>query len=440
MLAAGDVLSVVVEDIQWAGPLLLDFLEHLAEWVRDTSVIVIALADRDIRDNRAGFARAGGWVTDVIELAGLDPEATTELASQILADDRLPADLLAWLPRLTDGSPLFVREVVGMLVDDGVLVPHPDGWRLTIDVDAISVPPTVHALLASRLERTNSGDRRALEIASVIGTEFSPGAVAAVSGLGVEAVSSALDRLHRLDFVLSGGVDLGGQPLWCFRHALIRDVAYRRLLKSDRAELHERIADWVDGGGQSDAADPDEVAARHVEAAYRYRCDLGMGDARTASLGLRAARSYLAAARRALDSDALVSAGIRAVSGAALATEEPALQAELLQIGCEALLSVGDIPRRRRFSTSSMPSPMTHPGRRVTGARSSFTPSPLGFPSSKIGSAPSSRSSCPAATRPDRRRRIWCGPPRGRCWGGSVTANSICRRLLSRLAVWGIAV
>ena len=344
VLAAGEVLSVVVEDIQWAGPLLLDFLEHLAEWVRDTPVIVIALADKDIRDNRAGFARAGGWVADVIELAGLDPEATTELAGQILADDRLPADLLAWLPRLTDGSPLFVREVVGMLVDDGVLVPHPDGWRLTIDVDAISVPPTVHALLASRLERTNSGDRRALEIASVIGTEFSPGAVAAVGGLGVEAVSSALERLHRLDFVLPGGVDRRGQPLWCFRHALIRDVAYRRLLKSDRAELHERIADWVDGGGQSDAADPDEVAARHVEAAYGYRCDLGMRDARTASLGLRAARSYLAAARRALDSDALVSAGIRAVSGAALATEEPALQAELLQIGCEALLSVGDIP------------------------------------------------------------------------------------------------
>lgn len=348
-LAAGEAFGVVIEDIHWAGPLLLDFLEHLVEWVRDAPIIVIVLSRKEIEDHRAHFAVPGGRIADVIALGGLDPEATTELAGRILGGDPLPADLLARLPGLTDGSPLFVRELVGMLVDDRVLVQKPDGWQLTVDVDAIAVPPTVHALLASRLERTNPGDRRALEVASVIGTEFTPGSVTAVSGLGAQAVTSALERLHRLDFVLPGGVNRGGEALWRFRHALIRDVAYRRLLKSDRAELHERIADWADTGGSTHAVDPDELAARHSESAHRYRRELGMQDGRTAALALRAARSYLAAARRSLDSDALVSAGIRAASGAALAVDEPVLQAELLQVGCEASLSVGDTPLAAAF-------------------------------------------------------------------------------------------
>ena len=92
-------------------------------------------------------------------------------------------DLLDRLPSSTGGNPLFVRELVGMLVHDGVLVAGPDGWRLTIDADAIAVPPTIQALLASRLERLNSGDRRVLEMASVIGTDFSPAAVGALGDL-----------------------------------------------------------------------------------------------------------------------------------------------------------------------------------------------------------------------------------------------------------------
>ena len=67
-----------------------------------------------------------------------------------------------------------------MLVHDGVLVAEADGWRLTIDADAIAVPPTIQALLASRLERINTADRRVLETASVIGTDFSPAAVSAL--------------------------------------------------------------------------------------------------------------------------------------------------------------------------------------------------------------------------------------------------------------------
>lgn len=349
VLAAERALTVVVDDAQWADPLLLDFVDHLVEWVRDAPVLIVALARPEIRDTRADFLTVGGWVTDAIRLGGLGPEATATLAAHVVGADRLPDELLGRLPASTGGNPFFVRELVGMLVHDGVLVAESEGWRLTIDADAIAVPPTIQALLASRLERMNTGDRRVLEVASVIGTDFSPAAVSAAGGVDAAAVRSALDRLRRIELVQPSGAYLGDEPIWRFHHVLIRDVAYRRLLKSDRAGLHEQFADWVDAGGASGAVDPEQLAARHTEAAHGYRCDLGHNDAHTSALALRSAQGYLAAARRALDRDALSSAGTQAARGAALAGGEPALRAELLQVACESFLSDGDVAAAAPF-------------------------------------------------------------------------------------------
>ncbi len=88
-------------------------------------------------------------------------------------------------------------------------------------------------------------------------------------------MKASLDRLRRLDLAQPSGAYLGDEPVWRFHHVLIRDVAYRRLLKSDRADLHERLADWVEAGGASVAFDSDEMIARHLEAAHGYRLELG---------------------------------------------------------------------------------------------------------------------------------------------------------------------
>ena len=181
VLACDKPLIIVVDDLHWADTLLLDFVEHLAEWVQDVPVLVVALARPELREARPDLVTVSRWVSEAVHLDGLDPGATAELAAGVLGA-RLPEELLRRLPSSTGGNPLFVRELVGMLVHDGVLVAEPAGWRLTIDVDAISIPPTIQALLASRLERLNAADRRVLEIASVIGTDFSLGAVGALAG------------------------------------------------------------------------------------------------------------------------------------------------------------------------------------------------------------------------------------------------------------------
>ncbi|TXI42877.1 MAG: hypothetical protein E6Q57_14015, partial [Mycobacterium sp.] len=343
VLAAGDPLVLIFDDIQWADSLLLDFIEHLAEWVRGAPVLMIALARPELRETRPDLVTVGGWVTEAVRLRGLEAGATAELAGRVLGSDRLPEELLRRLPTSTGGNPLFVRELVGMLVHDGVLAPKPHGWRLTVDAADIDVPPTIQALLASRLERLKPADRRVLEVASVIGTDFAASAVAELTGLRDAEVIAVLNRLRRLDLAEPSGAYAGDAAVWRFHHVLIRDVAYRRLLKSERADLHERLANWVEAGGTNLAFESDEVVARNLEAAQGYRSDLGLRDTHSAELALRSARSYLSSARRALDRDELVSAGTQAARGAALATADTALHAGLLLVGCEAFLSAGDV-------------------------------------------------------------------------------------------------
>ena len=343
VLAADQPVVLVLDDIQWADTLLLDFIEHLMEWLRGVPVLVLALARPELRESRPDLVTVSRWVSEAVHLGGLNAGATAELASKVLGAARLPDELLRRLPSSTGGNPLFVRELIGMLAHDGVLVERPAGWRLTIDVDAIAIPPTIHALLASRLERLEPTDRRVLEIASVIGSDFSPDTVRALSGSAAPGVELSLNRLRRRELLQPSGAYVGDEPVWRFHHFLIRDVAYRRLLKSDRADLHKRLADWVEAGGPSVAFDADEVVARHLEAAHTYRLELGAADEHTSDLALRSARHYAASARRALDRDELVSAGTQAARGAALAMADAGLHADLLLTGCEAFLSAGDV-------------------------------------------------------------------------------------------------
>lgn len=340
VLASNEPVLLILDDIQWADTLLLDFLEHLVEWVQEVPVLVLALARPELREIRPDLVTVSRWVSEAVHLDGLDAGATAELAAKVLGATQLPDELLRRLPSSTGGNPLFVRELIGMLAHDGVLVSEPAGWRLTIDADAIAIPPTIHALLASRLERLDATDRRVLEIASVVGSDFSLGTVSALADSDTAGVGLSLNRLRRLELAQPSGVYVGDEPVWRFHHVLIRDVAYRRLLKSDRADLHERLADWVVVGGPSVAFDSDETAARHLEAAHAYRVELGT---HSGDLALRSARHYAAAARRALDRDELISAGTQAARGAALGADDEAVHAELLVIGCEAFLSAGDV-------------------------------------------------------------------------------------------------
>ncbi len=341
--AADRPLVIVIDDIQWAEPLLLDLIEHLAEWVADAAVLVVGLARPELREVRPSLAEPGRPVAAVVVLDGLDASATEALAAGLLGASRLPAGLVDRLPESTDGNPLFVRELVRMLVDDRVIRRRDDGeWELTIDAEAVDVPPTIQSLLGARVERLPAPEREVLEYASVVGAEFSLGALRELAGERVPVVS-LLESMRRKEMVEPTGTYLGDEPVYRFHHVLIRDAAYRRLLKTTRAELHERVAVWTDRTAADLVGEHEAATAFHYEQAHRYLAELGALDGHGDELGRRAAELLTTAAQRALGRDDLASAGALSARALALLPDSDVVgRSDLLQMGCECLLASGD--------------------------------------------------------------------------------------------------
>ena len=344
MLTTDGPLIVVVDDIQWAEPLFWDLLDHLVEWTA-APLLIVALARPELRQLKPELAQPGRRVAAAIALEGLDAATTRELAALLLDTDELPDELIERLPDSTEGNPLFVRELVQMLVDDGVLARVGERWRLTIDVDAIEVPPTILSLLASRVERLPDDERQVVELASVIGTEFDRGTLGAIAAgdVGVK-LGALIDRLRRKDLVEPSGAWAGDHPVYRFHHVLIRDAVYRRLLKGRRADLHERVGRHFEAADSTDELDV--VIAHHYEQVHRYRSELGTVDDTTRALAAVAVGRLRTAAELALAREDLPSSGGYSLRALALVDDDAGIQRdELLLIGCEALLSSGDVAR-----------------------------------------------------------------------------------------------
>ncbi len=350
ILAGRRPLVVLIDDIQWAEPLLLDLLDHLAEWVRAAPILIVALARPELREIRPAMTESGRCVTLAISLEGLDAQATEQLATELLGGSGLPRALIDKLPSSTDGNPLFVRELVRMLVDDGVVTRNGERWELAVDLDAVEVPPTIQSLLATRVERLPIPERRVLELASVVGPEFPRGALAVLmteaDRVGLDAT---IERLRRKEQIEPTGAYWGNEPIIRFHHVLIRDAVYRRLLKGARADLHLRVGDWMEQTAAGLVGEFDVTIAFHFEQAYLYRRQLGDIDDVMVAAGRKAADLLGVAAERALERDDLAAAAAAGLSRRAIEclADEAAPLADLLILACEASLSSGDLANGR---------------------------------------------------------------------------------------------
>ncbi len=339
-LARERPLVVVLDDIHWGEPTFLDLVEHLAAWGRDAPVLLVASARPELRDARPGLAAPGAVTFDALALEPLAPEASRALVDGLLGAADLPPELAERLLGTADGNPLFLGEMLRMLVEDGVLRRDGDTW-VVAETEDVSVPPTIQALLAVRLERLPVAERTIVQHAAVIGPLFSRDAVAELAGEpAASEVDEHLDALRRKELIAPAEGSADG-PAFRFGHALIRDAAYRPLLKEARAELHERFAGWLEARG----AEQDEIVGFHLERAYGYRRELGPLDDAARELGGRAGARLRAAGRRALEREDLPAA--TNLLGRALEVLEdgdPARAEALLELA-EALLSAGDTAR-----------------------------------------------------------------------------------------------
>ncbi len=341
-LARDRPVVLVIDDLQWAEPLLLDLVEHLIQWGRGLPLLVLVGARPELREVRSSLAMPGGLVADVVALTALDAGVAMRLAAGVIGAADLPAAVAAKVLATSEGNPLFIAELVRMLVDEGALVRDGNRWTTGETLATVEMPPTIHALLAARIERLDPRQCAVLERAAVVGRQFSRSAVAALlpgEGAGLDAHLEALERAQLIER------DAGwllGEPVLRFHHMLIRDAAYRRLLKGTRAELHERLANWIEARAGA-APEHEETIGRHLEEAHRLLSELGPVDTAGRRLGERAATRLAAAGRRALEGDdEQLAAGLL---GRALACLQPddALRTDLAQDLCEALLSAGDV-------------------------------------------------------------------------------------------------
>ena len=347
-LARERPLVVVFEDIHWGEPTFLDLVEHVAELSSGAPITLLCLARPELLDARPTWASAGPRAV-TIRLDPLTRRDSRRLMGDLLSCPDLPE---AWTSRIADaaaGNPLFVEELILMLIDDGVLRRQDGSWQVLGEFAALDVPPTIGALLTARLDRLDAPERVVIEGASVIGEEFWRGAVAELSSERVRAgLEAHLGALVRRELVCPGGARLWGEEPYRFGHILIRDAAYDGILKASRSDLHERFAHWLERRAGARVFEYEEILGFHLEQAHRCLAQVAPLDERRRMLGLRAAERLGAAGHRALGRDdmpAAVNLLERAVT--LLGPEEP-LRAELLLALGIAATELGELSHAER--------------------------------------------------------------------------------------------
>ena len=293
-------LAVVFDDIHWGEPTFLDLIEHITDWAREAPILVLCLARPDLLDERGGWG-GGKFNATTISLEPLSDDECGDLIGNLLGRAPLPEEARDRILAAAEGTPLFVEEMLSMLIDDGLLTRDGDRWMATGALSDLRVPPTIQALLAARLDQLSVEERGAIQRAAVCGKQFHVGAVAALLEADGREVRPILMSLVRRDLIRPDRSMLAGEDAFRFRHQLIRDAAYEAAPKALRAELHERYADWLEGVGEARVEEFEEILAYHLEQAHRLLSALGPMDEAGRELGLRAATHYAASARRASD-------------------------------------------------------------------------------------------------------------------------------------------
>jgi DNA-binding SARP family transcriptional activator len=276
-------LLLVIDDAHWADEPLLDLVDYLVDWLT-APTLLICLARPDLLELRPAWGGGHSRVRSLV-LAPLGQEDAARLLDNRLGDRSLsPADSARILDA-AEGNPLFVEQLLAASAED-------PWWS-----ERRSVPGTLHALLAARLDRLGPGERAVIERAAVIGRAFWPAAV--VEMLPQEAQASADQHLRRLvhrGLIHPKPTSSVGQEELRFQHMLIRDVAYRSTPKALRGELHEKFADWL----APRAEGAEEFVGYHLEQAVAYRSEIGPGDSLVARLAVRGGECLAVAGRQAL--------------------------------------------------------------------------------------------------------------------------------------------
>ena len=237
ILAKDRPLAVLFDDIHWAEQTFLDLIGRLIAATEDAPVMLLCTARQALLDKQPSWAEGPG--ASRIVLTGLSDADAARLIENMLGQAGLSARARAKVVAAAEGNPLFVEQLVSMLVDTGMLRFVDGRWEPTGDLSGIAIPPTIHALLAARLDQLPDDERAVVDPASVIGLVFVQASLQAIVDDDVRGqVPSCLTALEQRQLVRRQTAADAEALEYRFGHLMIRDAAYAGLLKRTRAHLH----------------------------------------------------------------------------------------------------------------------------------------------------------------------------------------------------------
>jgi class 3 adenylate cyclase/tetratricopeptide (TPR) repeat protein len=289
-IADSGTTVLVFEDLQWADPGLIDFVEYLHEWSRRVPLLIVTLARPELFDRRADWG-AGKRSFSAIALEPIAPDAMRELIRGLVPE--LPMPAVEAIVARADGVPLYAVEFVRSLVGTGRLAEDGAVLRPIGDLTDLAMPESLRSLVAARLDVLDAADRALLQDAAVLGRSFTPLALAAIRGVEPDDIEPRLEALVRgelLDRNTDPRSSERGQYL--FVQALIREVAYETLARRERRARHLAAARHFEAAGGTELADAlaEHLLAAHAASAPGEEADAVAAQARLA-LGAAADRA-----------------------------------------------------------------------------------------------------------------------------------------------------
>ncbi len=283
----GEPIVVVLDDLHWADDGSLDFGNHLAQACRDIPMLLLCLTRSTLYERRPLWG-SGQSHHQRIDLSPLTKRGTRELIDGLLSRlATVPDALRDLLAGSAEGNPYFVEELIGMLIDDGVIVTEEEPWRVVADkLLTVNVPGTLAGVIQARIDGLPATEKAALQQASVIGHVFWDEALQRLAPLATDA----LDGLTRRELAYGRETSaFEGTREFVFKHHVLHQVVYHSVLKGPRREQHRRTADWLVVRSGDRASEYFGLIADHYERA---------GDVTNAIEYLRrageaAARSYV---------------------------------------------------------------------------------------------------------------------------------------------------
>src|SRR6266536_3096394 len=349
VLARRKPVIVLIEDLQWAEPTLLDTLESIAESSRESPIMLVCMARPDELYERRKHWPEGRLNATSIFLEPLSKAEGEQLVDHLLESRGLDPDALARITYLAQGYPLIIEEVIATLIERNVLRLQDGRWIGTRDLTDDSAPPTIHALLEARLDRLEERDRTVIELAAIVGEQFHDSDIAALSPEIPRAeLTARLYALVRKELIqpahaVAAPLATESGEGFRFRHITMRTVAYERMTESVRGEHHEKFADWLEQTAGERISQFDELMCLHLYQAYRYRQKMGPLDERGLALAVRAGERFAAAGERAaLRGDIKLTSTWLGRAAALLPADDPR-RLRLLPGLADAVQSKGDL-------------------------------------------------------------------------------------------------